>query len=472
MNTLKVTLFISFLLSGACGSISAANTVDRPKLIPQARQEATLSYAPVLKKVAPAVVNIYTIQHQKVALPNSPLLDDPFFKQFFERAYPEYDHEQISLGSGVIVNKEGYILTNYHVIENADLIQIALADKRQFIAKPIVMDKRTDLALLKIDGKGEFPYLSVSVQEDLEVGDLVLAIGNPFGIGQTVTHGIISALARSQEGINDFNSFIQTDAAINPGNSGGALVTTDGRLVGINTAIYSRSGGSMGIGFAIPTPLAISVIDSLKTGGHIIRPWLGLDVAPITIKTIGALGLEYPQGVLVKSVYPGGPGEKAGIKAGDVIAAIDEKEIDDKAAFDYRIAITPVGQKATVKIFRQGEVRTLPIQFSKPPEGSDPLPFVIKGITPLQGAKLRILSPALALDLGLNPMKEGVVIAEVEKEGVATRLGLLRGDILVSVNKKSVNTKKEAIALLQNKESSWNLVLKRGNKLFDLQIKG
>lgn len=469
MNIVKITFVIICLLSTNYGGLATANNAEQ-KHVPQSIKEVSLSYAPVLKKVAPAVVNIYTIQHSKLKLPNSPLLDDPFFKQFFERIHPEYSREQFSLGSGVIINKQGYILTNFHVIENSQTIQVALADKRQFIAKPIVMDKRTDLALLKIDAKGDFPYLSVDAQENLEVGDLVLAIGNPFGIGQTVTHGIVSALARSQEGINDVNSFIQTDAAINPGNSGGALVTTDGRLVGINTAIYSKSGGSMGIGFAIPTTLAISVIESLKTGGQIIRPWLGLEVVPMELEEFQKVGLDLPHGVLVKSIYPNGPADKAGIKKGDIIIALDGKEIQDKAAFDYRVAISPVEKKATIKVSRKGEVKNLSVHFAKPPEGNDPLPFVIKGRHPLQGAKLRILSPALALDLGLNPMKNGIVVTEVDKESAATQLGLLPGDILVSVNKKIVNTKKEAISLFQNKQNFWDLIVRRGNKLMNLQV--
>jgi Do/DeqQ family serine protease len=400
MTALKITFLTLFLLSTACGPLSAANVPELAKQMPHAREEVTLSYAPVLKKISPAVVNVYTLQRPKIKRSTAPLLADPFFQQYFDKMHPEEEHDQISLGSGVIINKEGYVLTNYHVVEDADMIQVALADKREFIAKPIVLDKRTDLALLKIEGKGDFPYLNVRAQENLEVGDIVLAIGNPFGMGQTVTSGIVSALARSQVGISDFHTFIQTDAAINPGNSGGALVTTDGRLVGINTAIYSKSGGSMGIGFAIPTSLALSVIESLKHGGHILRPWMGLEVAGIKIKTIEELGVDHPRGVLVKRIYPEGPADKAGIKVGDIIEAIDGKSMEDKAAFDYLVAISPLGKQTNIKIIRNGEVKSFPIEFIKPPEGSDPHPFIVEGRQPLQGAKLQILSPALALELG------------------------------------------------------------------------
>src|SRR3990167_3051012 len=228
---------------------------EESKQVPHRREEVVLSYASVVKKVAPAVVNIYAFQDTKIDYPLSPFMEDPFFQQFFDNLNPDERNAQNSLGSGVIISSSGLVLTNYHVIENADIIRIALSNKKEYVAKLVTTDKKTDLALLQIEGGDDFPYLTISPQEDLEVGDIVLAIGNPFGVGQTVTSGIISALARSQEGINDFRSFIQTDAAINPGNSGGPLVTTDGRLVGINTAIYSKTGGSMGIGFAVPTSL-------------------------------------------------------------------------------------------------------------------------------------------------------------------------------------------------------------------------
>lgn len=472
MKHLKINILFLLLLSTAFSPISAENRNESTKRIPRSREEVTLSYAPVVKKVAPAVVNIYTVQHPKAVLSDSPLLNDPFFKQFFDRLHPGQGRGQVSLGSGVIINKEGYILTNYHVIENADMIQVGLSNKKQFIAKPMVMDRRTDLALLKIEAKEDLPYLNVTPQEDLEVGDSVLAIGNPFGIGQTVTGGIVSALARSQDGINDFHSFIQTDAAINPGNSGGALVTTDGRLVGINTAIYSKSGGSMGIGFAIPTTLALPVIESLKNGGQVIRPWIGLESVTVTPQTAQDLGLDHPYGVLVKSIYPEGPAHKAGLKEGDIITAIDEEEIGDRNVLDYKVAISPLGKDSTITILRKGIVKTFPIQFVKPPEGEDPLPFVIDGRGPLQGAHLRILSPALALDMGLDPMKSGIVITKLSKKGLATQLGLLPGDVLVSVNDKAVTNKKDALALLKNNENYWNLVIHRGEKSINVQVKG
>lgn len=439
------------------------------KHIPHVREEVVLSYAAVVKKVAPAVVNIYTMQHMRAEFPHSPFQEDHFFKQFFEHLHPEQERNQFALGSGVIVDKLGFILTNYHVVQNADVIQVVLHDKREFVARLVTKDKRSDLALLKIDAKDDLPYLSVSPQEDLEVGDVVLAIGNPFGVGQTVTHGIVSALARSQKGISDFRSFIQTDAAVNPGNSGGALVTTDGRLVGINTAIYSKSGGSMGISFAIPTTLAIPIIESTHNGGRIVRPWMGIEVEPTPVNlTEGAA----PAGVRIKEVYPQGSAHEAGLQKGDVIAALDGHEIDDQAALDYRVAISPVGKKTTVTVLRQGRQEILPIQLVEPSEAKDAHAFTVKGRHPLLGSKMQILSPALAIDLGLNPMQTGVVITEVEKTGAAIQLGIVPGDILLSINDQAVKTQKDATNLLQNKENSWKLELRRGNKLMQFHVKG
>ena len=466
-----------FLSVGICLFIASCKEApqvkeEEAKQAPRTRDERILSYGSVVKKVAPAVVNIYAFHQVKVESPVSPFMEDPFFKQFFKHLHRNADEIQDSLGSGVIMSKDGLVLTNYHVIENAEVIRVVLADKRKYVAKIIATDKRTDLALLKIKDHENFPYLNVKSQDDLEVGDIVLAFGNPFGVGQTVTSGIVSALARSQEGINDFRTFIQTDAAINPGNSGGALVTTDGRLVGINTAIYSRSGGSMGIGFAIPTSLAIPVIESVNKGGRIIRPWVGLEVEPVTLKSAHALGFDHPYGALVKGVYPEGPADKAGVKAGDVIVALDDHKIEDDASLDYWVAVSPLGEKSKLIVLRKGEEKKLPILLIEPMDSKDPAPLSIKGENPLYGAKIRNLSPALALDMGLSPMKRGVVITDVSKTGPAAQLGIQPGDILESINNESVKTKEEVVDLLKKTSHSWNLIFRRGNKLLTFKVKG
>jgi Do/DeqQ family serine protease len=452
----------------------APNSVAQ-KQLPQTRKEVTLSFAPLVKKIAPAVVNVYALYHPKSEGAKSPYLSDPLFKQFFEYFYGGEGKEKeqptdFALGSGIIVDKQGLILTNYHVIKDADVIQVALADKREFKAELVVIDKRSDLALLKINCKDDLPFLEVTPQEDLEVGDLVLAIGNPFGIGQTVTTGIISALARSEEGIGDFRTFIQTDAAINPGNSGGPLVTTDGRLVGINTAIYSKSGGSVGIGFAIPTSLAIPVIESVNRGGKIIRPWIGLAVEEVTSESAESLGLSHPFGVLVRTVYPNGPADEAGLKPGDFIGAFNGREIEDDAFLDYQVGISSLGEKAILTILRNGEEKMIPIQLREPLSEKDPEPVTIEGANPLRGVKVRTLSPALALDLGFDPMKQGVIIMERGDVTPAAQLGIQPGDVIEGINKEKITTKEQLAKFLETDVSSWDLVLRRGTKVMTLQV--
>lgn len=468
-----LSLVASFILI-SCGEATDQKTTDTGKKIPRQREEMVLSFAPVVKKVAPAVVNIYAEHREKLDILESPFLKDPFFRQFFDhyRHGQDYEREKNALGSGVIVSANGLVLTNYHVIKEADVIRIVLSDKREYKAKLLVVDKRTDLALLQIEGGKTFSFLEVRPQEDLEVGDIVLAIGNPFGVGQTVTSGIVSALARSQEGISNVRSFIQTDASINPGNSGGPLVTSDGRLVGINTAIYSKGGGSIGIGFAIPTSLAIPVIESVDHGGDIIRPWLGLEVVPITPDDAQALGLSRPYGVLVKNVYPKGPAEAAGIKRGDFISAFDGQEIEDDASFDYKIAIAPVGKKASLTILRKGEEKDIDVVLAEPLKSKETKPLIIKGANPLQGAKIEVLSPALALHMDLNPMTQGVVILDLGESSPAAHLGFSPGDVIESINKKEVNSIEEVLQLLETKRKAWHFTIRRGNKLLTLQMRG
>lgn len=444
---------------------------EETKQVPHRREEVVLSYAPVVKKVAPAVVNIFASQDVKAGYPLSPFMEDPFFQQFFDNLNPNESNAQYSLGSGVIISKDGLVLTNYHVIENADIIRLVLSNRQEYIAKLITTDRKTDLALLQIEGGKDFPYLSISPQDDLEVGDIVLAIGNPFAVGQTVTSGIISALSRSQEGINDFRSFIQTDAAINPGNSGGPLVTTDGRLVGINTAIYSKTGGSMGIGFAIPTSLAIPIVKSIEREGKVTRPWLGIEVVPVDNEIAQDLGLSSPYGVLVQNIYSGGPADQAGIKRGDFIASFDGKRIVDDATLDYLVAISPLGKKVELIVFRKGVEKKIQLSLEEPLKAKDPKPILIEGKNPLQGASLLDISPALALEMEVNPMKQGVVISNLSKPSPARRLGIERGDILISINNKKVHTKEEAVTLLKEAAPDWTVYLLRRGEILVFRVR-
>jgi Do/DeqQ family serine protease len=295
--------------------------------------ELKLSFAPIVQRVAPAVVNVYAA---KVVENRNPLFDDPLFRRFFGSPDMPRERVQRSLGSGVIVDPSGLVVTNNHVIEGASEIKVALSDKREFEAEVVLKDPRTDLAIMRIkDQRERFPAIEFGDSDDLQVGDVVLAIGNPFAVGQTVTQGIVSALARTQIGITDYQFFIQTDAAINPGNSGGALVDVHGRLAGINTAIYSRSGGSIGIGFAIPANMVKVVVASARGGGAaVLRPWLGAKLQAVTAEIAESLSLKRPSGALVATVSPRSPASRAGLRTGDVIVAIDGQIVDDPNAFD------------------------------------------------------------------------------------------------------------------------------------------
>ena len=292
-------------------AVVATPALAQDRRVPSSGAELRLSYAPIVQRVQPAVVNVYAA---KTVQNRNPLLDDPLFRRFFGVPGQQPEQMQRSLGSGVMVDSTGLVVTNNHVIEGADQVKISLADKREFEAEIVLKDSRTDLAVLKIkDGKEKFATLDFANSDELLVGDVVLAIGNPFGVGQTVTHGIVSALARTQVGITDYQFFIQTDAAINPGNSGGALVDMTGKLAGINTAIFSRSGGSQGIGFAIPSNMVRVVVASAKSGGKAVkRPWLGAKLQAVTPEIAETMGLKLPNGALVANVAPNSPAARAG----------------------------------------------------------------------------------------------------------------------------------------------------------------
>jgi Do/DeqQ family serine protease len=383
-------------------ALSAAPAMAQQDAVPTSPQQINLTFAPVVKMVAPAVVNIYTKKVVKQeAL--SPFFDDPFFKQFFGDQFNfgrSRERIQNALGSGVIVQPDGLVVTNNHVINGADEIRVVLNDGREFAGKVVSQDEQLDLALVRFDTKGaKLPTLAFRDSDDLEVGDLVLAIGDPFGVGQTVTSGIVSGLARTRTGINDFGFFIQTDAAINPGNSGGALVTTDGKLVGINTAIYSQSGGSIGIGFAIPSNIVKAVVDAEANGGKLVRPWIGVTGEALSADIAESLGFEKPGGVVVKELFPGGPADKAGMKPGDVLTAINGRDVQDPQGMAFRLATLPIGQAAKVTIVRKGEQMDLPVELTPAPRDPNPEVIWLEGQQPLMGAQVANLSPALGEEL-------------------------------------------------------------------------
>ncbi len=441
--------------------------------VPTSPQQITLTFAPVVKQVAPTVVNIYTKKVvQQPAL--SPFFDDPFFQQFFGDQFNfgrSRERVQNSLGSGVIVASDGLVVTNNHVIEDADEIRVVLNDGREFAAKVVAQEEEMDLSLLRMETKGaKLPTLAFRDSDDLEVGDLVLAIGNPFGVGQTVTSGIVSGLARTRTGINDFGFFIQTDAAINPGNSGGALVTTDGRLVGINTAIFSKTGGSVGIGFAIPSNIVRAVVDAEASGGKLVRPWLGVTGEALTAEIAESLGIERPGGVVVKELFPGGPGDKAGLKPGDVLVAINERDVLDPQGMAFRLATLPVGDMANVTIVRKGERLEVPVELVPAPREPEPNETWLDGEQPLTGAQVANLSPALGEELSVSGWK-GVVIVGMKRGSFARNLGLRPGDIIARVNGEDVRDVAQLQELVSQSHDEWELSIERDGKVKTVTVR-
>jgi serine protease Do len=405
--------------------------------VPTSREAMRFSFAPIVKRVAPAVVNVFS--RRLIQSSASPFANDPFFRRFFGGVPQE--RIQNSLGSGVILDPSGLIVTNHHVIEQAQEITVVLADRREFPAHVLRSDERTDLAVLKINVPGEnLPVLEMGDSDSLQVGDLVLAVGDPFGVGQTVTSGIVSGLARTAVGISDFRSFIQTDAAINPGNSGGALVDMDGKLVGINTAIFSRSGGSIGIGFAIPTSMVRIELEGARSGGPIVRAWLGATGQAVTAEIAQAAGLDRPRGVLVKEVQPQSPADAGGVHVGDVIVAIAGHEVDDPQDLRFRVATLPVGGTTTLRLWHQNRERDVTVTLTAPPEEPPRDSQVIGGRNPLSGATVANLNPALADELGLDTIEHGVIVTDVKSASIAERLGVAKGDIVIAVNRHPIET--------------------------------
>lgn len=437
--------------------------------IPNSRAEIAFSFAPVVKKAAPSVVNVYTTKRTKN--PDAALLKNPMVRELFGDFGITIPKERVqsSLGSGVIVSSSGLVMTNNHVIADADEIKVVLQDKREFEAKIVLKDKRTDLAVLRLQNpNGEkFSVIEMGDADSLQVGDLVLAIGNPFGVGQTVTSGIVSALARTQVGVSDYQFFIQTDAAINPGNSGGALVDMAGRLVGINTAIYSRSGGSVGIGFAIPSGMVRLVIASAEKGSAIVqRPYIGVKLQNVTSEIAEAMKLPRPAGALVVGVTDKSPAHKAGLKQGDVIIAVDGQEINDGDSFGFRIATHGVGGTSDLTIMRQGRQQVLKLVREVAPETTPRQLTRISGRSYFSGLQVANLSPAVAEELSLEVADNGVVVVDVAAGSIAARVGLKRGDILVALNGLPILNVNDVQSVADNPPPVWRInLLRDGEKL-------
>jgi Do/DeqQ family serine protease len=434
---------------------------------PETRPQITFSFAPVVQKTAPAVVNVYGVRQERRGA--NPFMDDPFFRRFFGDGGFGVPREraQQSLGSGVIVDQRaGLVVTNHHVIEGMTEVKVSLADKREVEADIVLRDPRTDLAVLRLKSTaGLTGAVEIGNSDELQVGDLVLAIGNPFGVGQTVTQGIVSALARTQVGIADFQSFIQTDAAINPGNSGGALVDMQGRLVGINTAIFSRTGASHGIGFAIPANMVRIVVESARAGSSSVRrPWFGARLQGVTADIAEGLGLDRPTGVMVAAVFDKSPAEEAGVRRGDVILQMDGQAVEDPDSFGYRLATRPLGSTAQLGVMRGRNRLTIPVRMIVAPETRPRDPVRIGGRGPLTGLTLVNLSPAVAEELTIDVGSEGVAVAEVEPDSPAGQLGFQRGDILLSINRDRIANSREVERLLRGR--SVELTINRKGQVF------
>jgi Do/DeqQ family serine protease len=418
------------------------------------------SFAPVVQKVAPAVVNVYakSITRQQV---------DPFWSLFTGRE-PQ-NRVQESLGSGVMVRKDGIVVTNNHVVEGAQSFMIVLNDRREYPAKVLLTDPRTDLAVLKIQAPSEtFTTIDLDDGHDQQVGDLVLAIGNPFGVGQTVTNGIISALNRTDVGSGE-GAYIQTDAAINPGNSGGALVDMNGQLIGINSFILSRSGSSAGVGFAIPSQMVRRVVDSALGGSSTVkRPWLGAHGEAVTSDIAKSLGLSRPEGVLITDVYPNSAADRAGLKQGDVVVAVDNERVNDNAGLMYQITLLKLGTTARLNVMRSGKSVNLTLRAEAPASSPARDERVLKGENPLSGAHVVNLSPALAEEIGIDPFSapKGVMVYSIESaQSYAASVGLRPGDIIKSINGTDITTTALLEAKVKEGARRWQVSIIRNGQV-------
>jgi serine protease Do len=472
---------------GLAGIVGAAvdKAVTAHRAAPPAvtiRSDATAApaagFASVVKKDLPAVVSIATSKSVKVSqsMEDSPF-SDPLFERFFGNNGPSprqmpRNRKESALGSGVIVSSDGYILTNNHVIDNATEINVVLLDKREFKAKLIGGDAKTDIAVLKIDATN-LPTVTFANSSRVQIGDYALAIGNPFGVGQTVTMGIVSATGRGNLGIEDYEDFIQTDAAINPGNSGGALVNSQGDLIGINTAIISpNSGGNNGVGFAIPSNMAHSIMDQIVTKGKVMRAYIGVTLQPVTPALAKVFNLKDTRGALVGDVSADTPASRAGLKSGDVILAMNGDAVDDVTSFRNRVAMAAPGSNATLKVFRNGDAKDVAITLGDMPTnyGSRGAESgeVESGKGLLDGVSVQSLTPRLRQELNLSPRISGVVVSAVNSDSPAAAAGLRKGDVIQEANHKPVTNGEEFQAAVSNAGTGGVLlrVNRNGSNLF------
>ncbi len=432
------------------------------------------AFRDLVKEVGPAVVYVSTEQTVKGRRTPEQFRDffgDDFFRRFFGDPHEEQrQFKQRGLGSGFITNKDGYILTNNHVVARADKIKVTLADKREFTATIVGTDSKSDVAVIKIEGE-DFPVVKLGDSDSVEVGDWAVAIGTPYGLSQTVTAGIISAEGRSNIGINDYEDFIQTDAAINPGNSGGPLLNIEGEVIGINTAIFSRSGGYQGIGFAIPINMAKHIRDSLITRGKVVRGWLGVMIQPVTQEIARRFELEEASGTLVGDVLSGSPAEKSGVERGDVIITFDGQPVDGPNALRNIVAATKVGKKVLVVVIRNGKEKTLKVKIGEQPADMQASVSEPSEADAQFGLSVQELTPEIANQLGYGD-DDGVVISDIELDSPASEAGLRRGDLIKEINRipiKSLRDYNKAIAAL-GEETSFLALIRRGDSTLYLVV--
>jgi serine protease Do len=414
----------------------------------QSKPITPTTFAPVVQKVMPSVVNIFSSRKVKTDDRNIELFnEDPLFRRFFGdqfggRNLIPRERQERSLGSGVVISPDGYIVTNNHVVDDASDIKVSLSDKREFTARVVGTDSKTDLAVLKIDQTG-LPALTLATDSSrVQVGDIVMAIGNPFGVGQTVTMGIVSATGRGGLGIEDYEDFIQTDAAINPGNSGGALINAEGRLIGISTAILSRSGGNQGIGFAIPANMARNVTDQIIHGGKVSRAFLGVMIQPVTPDLAKAFKLGKSEGALISDVSVNSPAERTGLKAGDVVTKVDDRAVADSRALQLMIGEMSPGRSVRLTVIRDGSERIYPVTLGEQSGNRNEAGNESKASTgrALDGVSLEALTPALSRLYGIATNTKGVAVRRVDPDSPAGRAGLEPRDVILEVNRQPVSS--------------------------------
>lgn len=443
--------------------------VATAQTVPTSSAEIAQSFSPVVKATAPAVVNIYATR--VVEQQASPFAGDPFFDQFFQAFGNSQPRVQNSLGSGVVLTADGIVVSNYHVVGQATEIRVVLNDRREYAAKVVLGDEASDLAVLKLQGAQDLPFVPLRNSDEIEVGDLVLAIGNPFGVGQTVSQGIVSGLARSTMQLgNGSGYFIQTDAAINPGNSGGALVDTQGRLVGINTAILTRSGGSQGIGFAIPANLVASIVKQAETGATgFQRPWAGLSGQAMDASLAESLGLPRPDGVLVSDLHPASPFAAAGIRKGDVILSLGGEPTNTPQEIMFRLASLGLGAQTQIDWLRDGRAMSAMVTLAVPPDTPDRQSTSVTADVALNGLTVARINPAVTAELDLPLNATGVVVTDAR--AIAARAGLQRGDIIVAINGRPVTLPADVAEAAAEPTRIWSVDLLRGGQSLRLRFR-